>query len=116
MAKGAPKNHHGAVGTGVPRPNGVESVVSGAGDGAAARTGLDNVTEHTSVLLAHCSRDLRYLFVNRATAEFFGRQKSEITGRRITDILGKKAFETIRPYVERVLAGEAVDFETEIPY
>jgi PAS domain S-box-containing protein len=77
---------------------------------------LEEVTESTSVLLTHCSRDLRYVFVNRACAEFFGRPRDEIVGRPIRDILGAEAFEAIRPHIETVLQGDVVEYETELSY
>src|SRR5262249_40996273 len=74
------------------------------------------ITENTSVLLTHCSRDLRYIFVNRPCAEFLRMPREEIVGRSIVDVMGLEAFETIRPYVERVLAGETVEYESAVPY
>lgn len=77
---------------------------------------LRRVTEITPVLLSECSRDLRYLFVNRATAEFLGFSVEEIIGKPIREIMGDAAFEAIHPYVKRVLRGERVEYEAEIPY
>jgi len=77
---------------------------------------LRRVTDVTPTLLSECSRDLRYLFVNRAAAEFLGFPAEEIIGRPIQQIMGNAVFERIFPYVERVLAGERVEFEAEIPY
>lgn len=74
------------------------------------------VTEHTPVLLAHCSRDLTYLFVNRSYAEMLHLKPEEVIGRPIVDVLGAAAFETILPRIRRVLAGERVEYEDEIPY
>jgi PAS domain S-box-containing protein len=77
---------------------------------------LQLVTSRTPLLLSRCSRDGRYAFVNRACAEFFGRPAEEIVGKAIPEILGDAAYATIGPYIGRVLSGEAVDFELEIPY
>jgi len=77
---------------------------------------LQLVADATPVLLTRISRDLRYVFVNRACAEMLGRRPEEIVGKSVLEIIGKEAFETIRPYVERVLQGERVEYETEIPY
>ena len=46
----------------------------------------------------------------------FGVPAEEIVGRPIAEVMGRDAFETIRPYVERVLLGEKVEYEAEIPY
>ena len=77
---------------------------------------LRRVTEVTPILLSECSRDLRYLFVNRATADFLGFPSEEIVGKPIRQILGDKTFESISPYIERALNGERVEYELEIPY
>ena len=77
---------------------------------------LQVIADATPVLLTRLNRDLRYVFVNRACAKMFGRPPEEIVGKPIVEIMGKEAFETIRPYVERVLRGERVEYETEIPY
>jgi len=77
---------------------------------------LESVTDNTSVVLTQCSRDLRYVFVNRACEQFLGLPRDEIVGQEIRSILGDAAFEAIRPHVEKVLQGEVVEFETELPY
>lgn len=77
---------------------------------------LELIASRTPLLLIRCSRDGRYLFVNRASAEFLGRQPEEIIGRRLQEILGEEAVAAIRPHIERVLRGEQVEFEMEIPY
>jgi PAS domain S-box-containing protein len=77
---------------------------------------LQLVISRTPLLLSRCSRDLRYVFVNRACAEFLGRTPGVIVGRPISEIMGEAALATIMPHVERVLRGETVEFETEIRY
>src|SRR5215470_19984669 len=62
-----------------------------------------------------CSRDLRYLTCNRAYEKLVGLSTEQIVGRPMIDVLGTKAFEVIRPYIERVLSGERVEFEVEVP-
>jgi PAS domain S-box-containing protein len=79
-------------------------------------TQLQLITDITPVMLAQCSRDLRYQFVNRAYAGSFGLTPQEIVGQDVRQFIGEDAFQTIRPYVERVLEGKAVEYEAEIPY
>jgi PAS domain S-box-containing protein len=66
--------------------------------------------------ITRCSRDLRYLSVNAAYATLVGRPVEQIIGRPIIDVMGPEAFEVKRPYVERVLRGERVEYEQEIPF
>jgi PAS domain S-box-containing protein len=77
---------------------------------------LEEVTNSTSVLLTQCTRDLRFVFANRACEEFFGRPREEIVGQPIESVIGPAALERIRPEVEKVLQGEVVEYETEVPY
>jgi PAS domain S-box-containing protein len=77
---------------------------------------LELITSRTPLLLTRCDSQRRYVFVNRAYAEFLGRRPEEIIGRRIADLMGEEAAAAIAPYVDRVLRGDDVEFEMEIPY
>jgi two-component system CheB/CheR fusion protein len=77
---------------------------------------LQVVTDNMAVAVTRCSRDLRYLWVSPGSAAWYGRPTSEIVGKSIREILGTAAFETIHPYIDRVLSGERVEFEIQIPY
>ena len=70
----------------------------------------------TPFMITRCSRDLRYLFVSRAYAQMLGRQPGDIQGRSIIEVMGEDGFATIRPYVDRVLAGEHVEYESEVRF
>jgi two-component system, cell cycle sensor histidine kinase and response regulator CckA len=74
------------------------------------------ITDTAPVMLAQCSRDERFRFVNRTYAEHLGLAPEQIVGKSITEILGKDASEALRPYIQRVLNGEAVEYEIEITY
>lgn len=77
---------------------------------------LKEITDITPVMLNRCSRDLRFVFVNKACCDFFQKTREEIVGKKIVDVLGKPALEKILPYIEKVLQGVAVTYEKEIPY
>ena len=73
-------------------------------------------TLHTAATgLTHCSRNLRYLSVNRAYAQCIGLPQEQIVGRPIVEVMGQEAFEIIRPRIEKVLSGEQVEYEDELP-
>ena len=63
----------------------------------AARVEAELVTSRTPLLLTRVSRDRRYVFVNRACADFFGRPAKDIVGRPIREILGDAAYAAITP-------------------
>ena len=74
------------------------------------------IADTAPVLIAHCDRDSRYKFVNEPYARRFGLRREELIGKKIEDIIGQEAYEPLRPYVERTLAGETVEFESIVPY
>jgi PAS domain S-box-containing protein len=61
--------------------------------------------------VALCSRDLRYVWVNGRYAQWLGKSAADVVGRPIEEVLGAENFAAARPYVERVLAGEHVEYE-----
>lgn len=77
---------------------------------------LRHITDSAAVIVAQCSRDYRFVFVNRAGADFFGLPVDQIVGRTMADVMGERAIAGIKPYVDRVLQGQRVEFESEIHY
>jgi PAS domain S-box-containing protein len=74
------------------------------------------VAEAVPLYFAYCDREERYRFVSDAYAARFGRRAQEIIGKRIWEVVGDSAYEAFRAYVDRALAGEAIEFEMEVPY
>ncbi len=74
------------------------------------------IADTAPVLIAHCDRDSRYKFVNEPYARRFDLRREELIGRKIEEIVGQAAYEPLRPYIERTLAGETVEFESIVPY
>jgi PAS domain S-box-containing protein len=83
---------------------------------AASSAQLHRFLEAAPTGLVRCSRDLRYLSANPAYAEIAGMPLDQIVGRHIVDVIGSGALDTVRPYIERVLRGERVEYETLLPY
>jgi PAS domain S-box-containing protein len=75
-----------------------------------------SILRHTPFMLSRCSADLRYRYVSPAYARMIGHLPEEIVGRPIVEIMGQEGFNTILPYIERVLAGEQVEYETQAPF
>lgn len=67
-------------------------------------------------LVAQMDRDRRYVVVNRAYTEWFGLNSNEMAGKYIWEIIGRDAYGHLKPYIDRVLAGEEVRFESLVPY
>jgi PAS domain S-box-containing protein len=77
---------------------------------------LQSVINRTPFMLVRCGRDLRYRFISQAYAQWIGSPREKIVGKTILEALGEKGFETLRPRIETVLQGKAVDFECEIDF
>jgi PAS domain S-box-containing protein len=74
------------------------------------------ITDSAPILLLQCDRNGRYRFVNRVYAERLGLKPEQIIGKTLPEILGKEAYEIIQPHIQRVLQGEVVQYEVELPY
>lgn len=81
----------------------------------ASEAQLRLVTDYAPVLIAHCDRDRRYRFVNRAYAEMFGQKPEELVGKHPREVLGDAVYAVTEPYMTAVLAGERVEYEIELP-
>jgi PAS domain S-box-containing protein len=77
---------------------------------------LHTIFQTAAVGITRCSRDLRYLAANEAYATIAGLPLGDIVGRPIAEVMGEEAFAMIRPYIDRVLNGERVEYEAEIPW
>jgi PAS domain S-box-containing protein len=74
------------------------------------------ITDSAPVMIAHCDLEHRFKFVNRPYAARFEVEPADLIGRTIAEVLGQGAFDTIRPHLDRALAGQRVDVEIEVPY
>lgn len=86
------------------------------GTDAGGRLGAILGAGLAGALIAEVSRDLRYRSVSQPYAEFLGKPIERILGESMQTVIGEEAFQVMRPYIERVLAGERVEFQTAVPY
>jgi PAS domain S-box-containing protein len=80
------------------------------------REQLQLITDTMPAYVSRCSRDGRFVWVNRRYSERFGKSPEQVAGRPIIDVLGPEAMAAIEPYVRRVLTGEMVEYEAELNY
>jgi two-component system, cell cycle sensor histidine kinase and response regulator CckA len=67
--------------------------------------------------MSFVSRDYRYLAVNDAYGSFYEAPIEDIVGRKVADFFGEPVFEeTIRPHLDRCLAGETVRYESQFRF
>jgi PAS domain S-box-containing protein len=73
---------------------------------------LQLIANSLPALIAHFDVDQRYNYANLAYKDWFGLEPQQLFGRSIREVLGEESFSSVRPYVERALAGERVSFTT----
>jgi PAS domain S-box-containing protein len=74
------------------------------------------ITHALPVFILHCDTEFRYKFVNKAYAARLGLEPEAVLGKRIRDILGEEVWHAVEDKLDRVLAGELVQYEARIPY
>lgn len=74
------------------------------------------ITDATPGLISYIDKNFCYRFVNRQYEIWFGKDRNQVLGKHMNEVLGEAAFARLRPYIDRVLAGEKVHFEIETPY
>ncbi len=74
------------------------------------------ITDTLPVLISFVDAEQRYRFNNREYEVWLGYSATEVYGKYLWEVLGESAYEAIRPYIEQVLAGQQVIYETQIPY
>lgn len=77
---------------------------------------LHGMLDSVPALIATFDKNLNYRFCNTAYAEWFRLPREQILNRPMQEILGESAMKAIRPHVDRVLTGEACQFEKTIPH
>ncbi|MGZ5052015.1 MAG: PAS domain-containing protein [Methylobacter sp.] len=76
------------------------------------RVTMDNAPALMSYIDCNC----RYVRVNKNYERWFGHSDEQVRGKHMRDILGEEAWQAIQPYIKRVLAGEQIAFELQLPY
>ncbi|MBE9059804.1 ATP-binding protein [cf. Phormidesmis sp. LEGE 11477] len=74
------------------------------------------ITNNLPVLIAYIDRHQRYQFNNQRYEQWLGRSPVDITGQSIQQVMGTAHYQSIRPYIEAVLAGEQVTYESELTF
>jgi len=70
------------------------------------------VMDGVPTLLSYLDTELRFVYINKAHAVWYGRTKDELIGRSIRDLLPKDVFRRAASKYEAVLEGQEVAFES----
>ncbi|PZO12925.1 MAG: diguanylate cyclase [Leptolyngbya foveolarum] len=74
------------------------------------------VTNNLPVLIAYVDRHQRYQFNNQIYEEWLGFSPKEIYQKTMKQVMCEADYNRIQPYVETVLAGEQVSYESELTF
>ncbi|MDQ3292015.1 MAG: PAS domain-containing protein [Bacteroidota bacterium] len=74
------------------------------------------ITDALPVLISYLDREEKYRFVNQAYESWFHTKPEDLLGRSAREVVGEKAYQGIKQYIDRALAGERLDFEARMPY
>ncbi|PJJ60858.1 PAS domain-containing protein [Hymenobacter chitinivorans] len=82
----------------------------------AGRRRLRLLTDALPVLIGYVDQQQRYQFANQAYQAWFNQDPAALLDRPVEDVVGPTAYAGVRPYIQRALAGEQVDFDARMPY
>lgn len=72
--------------------------------------------DNAPALMSYIDKNCKYRRVNSSYEQWFGHSDEQVRGRHMREVLGEAAWQAIVPYIQRVLAGERVEFELQVPY
>jgi len=75
---------------------------------------LSLIIDNIPGLISHVNKNLRYQYASSGYREKFGIPPEKVVGRTIQEIHGKKVYQEIQPYIQKVLEGKKVTFESPI--
>ena len=75
---------------------------------------LKLITDGMPVLIAYMDKRERYQFCNATYKTMLGIDPADMRGKYLKDVIGEVGYAEIKPYVDRVLKGKAVKYESEI--
>lgn len=82
----------------------------------ASTQNLRLITNALPVLISYIDQEQKYQFVNQAYKTWFNQPLEALLNRPIYEVVGEKAYQGVKKYIERALAGERLDFEAQMPY
>ena len=76
---------------------------------------LRDITDALPILICYLDNEQRFRFVNKPYESWFDRPISQILGHHLSEMMTQEAYEIRRPYVERALSGEQVQYVVDMP-
>ena len=73
------------------------------------------IMDGTPALIGYIDSDLRYRLANKAYERWFGIAPENLLGRSVLELFGSSFMQTLLPHLQKVLGGEATEFEANYP-
>jgi PAS domain S-box-containing protein len=80
------------------------------------REHLQVVVDAAPAMIARYDRAVRLVWANKNYAARFGKKPEELAGKQLREIVGEEAVAPVAREMARVLGGETVEMDVEIPY
>ena len=77
---------------------------------------LEVISNALPALISYIGKDLRYHTCNNSYLKWFDLSREDIIGKPVREVLGEEAWSAVGPPIEAALAGETVDYESEVNY
>lgn len=74
------------------------------------------ITDALPVCIAYIDANRRYRFVNQTYETWFGYRREDLYGKHLAEVIGEAAYQITCDKIDRVLTGETVIYEAELPY
>jgi signal transduction histidine kinase len=81
-----------------------------------ARDQLEMITDTMASAVTRCGRDHRLIWASRQYSRWLNLPPGQIAGQPLAGVIGENAFAALRPFIDRVLAGERVEYEVEADF
>ena len=81
-----------------------------------AQRQLQAIADALPAVVLMVDRELRFQYINQLGAQWMRRAPQDVIGKPVAELIGEQGFAEIRPYLDRVLAGETVVYEREVDY
>ncbi len=81
------------------------------GSARAPLADLEAMLDSLRSIVTLWGTDLRNIYANRATVEWWGKTPAEIAGTHVRDLIGPELFDSNLPFMRRALAGEPQNFD-----
>jgi PAS domain S-box-containing protein len=83
---------------------------------AASADQLQLITDSLPVLISYLDHQQRYQFNNKTYEDWFGLPRNQVYGKTVAEVLGPEAYRKLEGHINSVLAGQQVEFLTELPF